>query len=442
MALFKDAYPQVHAQLHPDRNIGIEVDRLNRTSHQILWWTCSVGHEWREPASQRVYPAKWKNGDNTACVLCHCPPGVLFSCGHRLNRPTEATMRIAENDCRKCEADTLARRVLDAMPASTPDAIAALAAAGAFWEFCTEADRTIRWWPQLYPLVEAYFVRMFSLARAYTVVAGSSPTSVGTLVAACSRRIADAFGTTHRAHLQATVIARRDPEGNSHLRDNYLSGNWGFDFGPALRRVGFDIVDTQLDRDINDRIEELEGARLTVSGAGHQALAEPDLFVRGYPAYAAPITPKASPAPMSPHLRQALTSTSIDTQSFSAVRVCLGAEEAAPSNDPLGRPWIGYREGLTAEQLWERGRGVWRWPLDHVAASTILLIVHDRKVVAVGSIAGVMFHGDGLAIVGEPIEKHRLIGAADPLHTTNPLGHGSVRMTKGGRVQALGHWLG
>lgn len=426
MALFKDAYPQLHAQLHPWLNVGVDVDTLSRTTHQILWWICPAGHEWREPAGQRAYPAKWKGGDNTACVLCHAPPGVLFSCGHRLNRPSEATMRIAENDCRTCEADNLARCVLDAMPAAAPDAVEVLATATAFWEFCDEAERTIQWWAQLYPLVEAYFVRMFSLRAAYVTVTGTSPTSVNELVDACSRRIADAFGTAHRAHLTSTVIARRSPGENGRLRASYMSGTWGFEFAPALRRIRFDIVDVQLDSDMRARIEELEGAR--VAKRGTQDLVEPNLSVRGYPRYLSPITPAAQPVPLSPPLRRALTSVSVGTQSFTAIRVCLDIEQPAPTDDPLERSWIGYRQGLTAEQLWERGRGVWRWQLGHVAASTHLLIVHERTVVAVGSIAGIMFHAEGLAIVGEPIESHRLIGARDPLYSANALAHGTVHM--------------
>lgn len=428
MALLKDAHPQLHAQLHPKLNVGLDVDLLSRTTHQSLWWICPAGHEWRESPVQRLYPARWKGGDITACVLCEAPPGVLFSCGHRLNRPSEATMRIAENSCDRCEVDHLARCVLDAMPASATDAVEVLATADAFWEFCDEADRTIRWWPQLYPLVEAYFARMFSLHCAYAAVTGTTPTTVDKFVAACSRRIADAFGTGHRAHLYSTVIARRDPSGRGHLSPRYMSGDWGLEFAPALRRIGFDIVDVQLDGDIHARIAQLEGARLSSRGTDTHALVEPDLSVRQYPAYSAPIKPTAPPAPLSRHLRHALTSISVDTQPFSAVRVRLHDEQTAPAHDPLGRLLIGYRQGLTAEQLWERGRGVWRWQLEHVAASTHLLIVHDRTVVAVGSIAGVMFHAEGLAIVGEPIKSHRLIGTRDPLYSANPLAHGTVHM--------------
>lgn len=56
------------------------------------------------------------------------------------------------------------------------------------------------------------------------------------------------------------------------------------------------------------------------------------------------------------------------------------------------------------------------------------LALQSDRFVAVGSVAGVMFHAEGLAIVGEAMESHRLIGARDPLYSANPLAHGAVHM--------------
>lgn len=47
---------------------------------------------------------------------------------------------------------------------------------------------------------------------------------------------------------------------------------------------------------------------------------------------------------------------------------------------------------------------------DHIAASTIVLMVHDKTVVLVASIAGLTLHRGGLAILGEPLTDHPLFG--------------------------------
>ena len=51
---------------------------------------------------------------------------------------------------------------------------------------------------------------------------------------------------------------------------------------------------------------------------------------------------------------------------------------------------------------------MWKFRADHVAASTIVLLVHDKTVVLVGSVAGLTLHRGGLAILGEPLTDHHL----------------------------------
>lgn len=69
-------------------------------------------------------------------------------------------------------------------------------------------------------------------------------------------------------------------------------------------------------------------------------------------------------------------------------------------------------------------RGVWKLRANHVAASSIVLVVFDRRVVLVAAISSVPFDRGALAIVGMPLSGHALIGRLDPLHTPNPLAHG------------------
>ena len=117
-------------------------------------------------------------------------------------------------------------------------------------------------------------------------------------------------------------------------------------------------------------------------------------------------------------------------QRVRAVRVTLAESASADVGDPLRRVHVGYAPGLSPEELWERARGLWKLRADHVVASSIVLVVFDRRVVLVASISGLSVHRDGLAIVGTPLVGHPLIGRPDPLPTPNPLAHGSFDQGK------------
>lgn len=58
--LLKDRYPEIFAQLHPTKNVGMDVDRLTSKSHKEPWWLCldplcnSCGHhEWQSRVFSR-----------------------------------------------------------------------------------------------------------------------------------------------------------------------------------------------------------------------------------------------------------------------------------------------------------------------------------------------------------------------------------------------------
>ena len=111
-----------------------------------------------------------------------------------------------------------------------------------------------------------------------------------------------------------------------------------------------------------------------------------------------------------------------------AVRIRLGADRPAPQPDPLGRQRTGFAEGVSGYELWERGRGVWKAKLPNVAAADLALLVHEDRVVGVGSVDGVAFHEDRVAISGVPLLQHPLIGQPDPLpnKSRNPIAYGTV----------------
>ena len=117
-----------------------------------------------------------------------------------------------------------------------------------------------------------------------------------------------------------------------------------------------------------------------------------------------------------------------DHEEVNVVRVRLGADHPAVVNDALGRERVGFREGASANELWQRGRGVWRMQPDRVIASQLLLITHAGIVRMVGTIDGVTIHGDRLAVIGSPMGDHPLIGQSDPLDNAsqNPVAYGSL----------------
>jgi rubrerythrin len=57
-------HPRIAAELHPERNPGIDPATLGDRSSQKLWWQCAAcGHEWRTAVSTRT--------DGSGCPACH-----------------------------------------------------------------------------------------------------------------------------------------------------------------------------------------------------------------------------------------------------------------------------------------------------------------------------------------------------------------------------------
>lgn len=110
------------------------------------------------------------------------------------------------------------------------------------------------------------------------------------------------------------------------------------------------------------------------------------------------------------------------------VRVRLGPDQPAVTNDALGRERVGYREGASPHETWLRGRGVWRMQADRVIASQWLIVAHAGLVRMVGTIDGLTIHGDRVAIIGQPLPDHPFIGQADPLdnNSQNPVAYGDM----------------
>lgn len=124
-----------------------------------------------------------------------------------------------------------------------------------------------------------------------------------------------------------------------------------------------------------------------------------------------------------------MSQTDESPKSLAAVRFKLGVDEPAEQPDALGRNRIGYAPNLPTPELWERGRGVWKAKLTTVAECDLVILAHKGTVVLVGSVDGVTFHGDRIAVTGTPDPTHPLIGQPDPLDNAsrNPVTYGEIR---------------
>ncbi|WP_280454168.1 zinc-ribbon domain-containing protein [Nocardia brasiliensis] len=419
---FKDAFPQLFEQLHPTRNAGLDLDALPRTYLERVWWQCPVGHEWLESPHRRAYLAQWKRGDITACLYCEGPGATVWSCHHHKFTPSETTFQVLPDPCEKCVATDFAGRLIDELPAAAADATEILDSSQVYGQFHSTAGNIVRWWTELAPLVDAYFVRMTALAIAHQRLTGRRVATTDELIGMCINRIASELtDDTQRDRLAALA-----PHVQT-LRDDYLPGDWERDTAWGLRKHGFHSFDDQLSLDIAHRLEFLDqqrflGARRAGTTTGTMDLPAVDLGSRFYPDTTGltRTRPELSSTPLTPDSRPAKPRTTL------ALRARLDPAEVPVTGDPLGRTFLGYREGLGPAQLWDRGRGVWRFQAQHIVASTLLLVVHDRHVVLVGSITGLTIHPQGLAVLGEPLPDHPLIGHLDPLHTPNPIAHGAI----------------
>ena len=412
---FKDEHPELFRQLHLTRNVGVDLGSIPNSSQEMLWWRCPDGHEWRDTPLQRRSHATWKKGDPYACLYCIAPGCIVHSCGHRRLLPSETTFRVLAHPCDKCEVIEHTRLILGALDDSAAAAVRILDDSPLFALFCGTASDTVEWWDEIFPLVEAYFVRMVSVYVAIATVEHrptlSCPTS--TVLGACMLRILDALPQDCREEMHSAV-----PDDAGQFRSTHLPGDHNVGIGWALKKLGFDILDTALPDDIERRVQFCERQRFSATGE----LPPVDLAGRHYPTFALVLRDREKgavtelrgfrPKQLPPRI--------------TALRVTLDESAPADSDDPLGRTHVGYAPDLPPQELWERGRGVWKFRADHVAASTIVLMVHDRTVVLVASITGLTLHRGGLAILGEPLTDHPLLGKPDPLHTPNPLAHGVI----------------
>ena len=47
-------FPEIAAEWHPTKNIGIDVNDVTFGSAKVVWWRCKNGHEWKANIAGRV----------------------------------------------------------------------------------------------------------------------------------------------------------------------------------------------------------------------------------------------------------------------------------------------------------------------------------------------------------------------------------------------------
>lgn len=109
------------------------------------------------------------------------------------------------------------------------------------------------------------------------------------------------------------------------------------------------------------------------------------------------------------------------------LQIQLGPErETDPDDDWLGRPRIGCWPGMSEQDAWESGRGVWKFKADRALEQDEVQIVDtDGIVLAVATITGVEKHGDRYALTGDLLIGDHRVGrpTTTPHRSRNSVGY-------------------
>jgi hypothetical protein len=103
MPSLAEAYPQVAATWHPERNGTLTPDQVPPKTSRDVWWRCPAGHEWQERIATRTTLPKWKNGDAAACRSCTgWRVKHTYPCGHSVQITKEKAASLAADPRPRC----------------------------------------------------------------------------------------------------------------------------------------------------------------------------------------------------------------------------------------------------------------------------------------------------------------------------------------------------
>jgi len=153
-----EAYPEVAATWHPERNGKLTPDQVPSKVAREVWWRCPAGHEWQERIATRTTLPKWKHGDVAACRHCSGDELVLTEytypeCGHT-RRLTKANRDKKPARCWDCIVEwreTIGKAELaNAAKASAPKAADLIAAVPVQEGTPEPLVREWRWWAAMH----------------------------------------------------------------------------------------------------------------------------------------------------------------------------------------------------------------------------------------------------------------------------------------------------
>ncbi|MFD7750138.1 hypothetical protein ACFV29_45260 [Streptomyces sp. NPDC059690] len=106
------------------------------------------------------------------------------------------------------------------------------------------------------------------------------------------------------------------------------------------------------------------------------------------------------------------------------LQIQIGPEREADPDDRLGRSTIGWRPGMSEDEVWETGRGIWKFNADRALSQDEVQIINtEGTVLAVAKITGISKHGDRYALEGELQRGDDRVGRATqvPHLSRNPV---------------------
>ncbi|GHH30735.1 hypothetical protein [Streptomyces rubradiris] len=106
------------------------------------------------------------------------------------------------------------------------------------------------------------------------------------------------------------------------------------------------------------------------------------------------------------------------------LQIQLGAERPADTGDSLGRTTIGWRPGMSEDEAWQAGRGIWKFNADRALSQDEAQIINPHgTVLAVARITGISKHGDRYALEGDLLLGDARVGrpTASPHRSRNPV---------------------
>jgi hypothetical protein len=108
------------------------------------------------------------------------------------------------------------------------------------------------------------------------------------------------------------------------------------------------------------------------------------------------------------------------------LQIQLGPARPAGPGDGLQRATLGWRPGMSEEEAWHAGRGVWKMNADRALAQDEVQIINTHgTVLAVARITGISKHHDRYALEGELLHGDPRVGqpTATPHRSRNSVAY-------------------